>query len=472
MTVPDKKAPGAITWMRVLLTISSFLTLVNGIIGFGPDAGTTYHWIGAGLLVAGLATGWMVIRLRRPARSTSVLLLTVMAFVVVVRVLQYVAFDSVAILAALVLPAVVALQLRKTNVREWLNLGQSEWDTVVREKRAGYSGFQRFVAGLGAVGLTSAVLLVVLGGGVAYASWPCSFPPVAVGGLSQSQVGDAPIDTPPSGYVPATDGVKLAYFAYVPAKPIATLVFYHGSGAHSTAGYLDLGKQLAAKYAVATYLVDIRGHGSSGGQPGDAPSEQQVWQDTKTVVDFVKDRYPHLPEYVGGHSAGAGVVLNSVSLINSTVAGYAFLAPDFGLHSDTEQQAGAANFATVCERAFVAEAVTEGIVDAHANALGFAYTKDQISSAHLVNRYTVTMAVAQNPANSADVLAGLDKPLGVWIGSQDEVFNPAKELAYAAKAHQVKPTLGTIPGRTHLGVLSNGADSLGPWIGTQVQAKS
>ncbi len=45
MTVPDKKAPGAITWMRVLLTISSFLTLVNGIIGFGPDAGTTYHWI-------------------------------------------------------------------------------------------------------------------------------------------------------------------------------------------------------------------------------------------------------------------------------------------------------------------------------------------------------------------------------------------------------------------------------------------
>jgi alpha-beta hydrolase superfamily lysophospholipase len=330
---------------------------------------------------------------------------------------------------------------------------------------------RRFVA-LGAVGITVAAMVVVVGTGVAVATWPCSFPPVPVGGLSQDQLGDSSISTPPTGFVPATDGTKLAYFAYVPAKPIATLVFYHGSGAHSTAGYLGLGKQLAAKYGVATYLVDIRGHGSSGGPRGDAPSQQQVWDDTKSVVDFVRGKYPRLPEYVGGHSAGAGVVLNSESRIGSEVAGYAFLAPDFGLNSGTSQQAGASNFATVCTRAFVANAATQGLLDAHTDALGFAYTKEQIAGAGLINRYTVTMALAQNPSTSAAVLKDINKPIAVWIGSQDEVFNPAKVLAYAMKAQKGKSTVGEVPGRNHLGVLANGADYIGPWITAQVLPKS
>ena len=55
---------------------------------------------------------------------------------------------------------------------------------------------------------------------------------------------------------------------------------YHGSGAQSTPGYPDLSSQVATRYAVATYLVDIRGHGSSAGSHGDAPSIAQLWDET------------------------------------------------------------------------------------------------------------------------------------------------------------------------------------------------
>jgi hypothetical protein len=45
-------------------------------------------------------------------------------------------------------------------------------------------------------------------------------------------------------------------------------------------------------------------------------------------------------------------------------------------------------------------------------------------------------------------------------------------LAYALKAHRERPTVGEVLGRTHLGILANGADYLGPWITAQVFAKS
>ena len=97
---------------------------------------------------------------------------------------------------------------------------------------------------------------------------------------------------PAIGYLTATDGTRLAYYPYVPSNPIATLIFYHGSGANSAAGYLPIGQELRDTYHIATYLVDMRGHGMSGGPRGDAPSPQQVWTDVGTVVQFVHSHYP------------------------------------------------------------------------------------------------------------------------------------------------------------------------------------
>src|SRR5207253_8923181 len=116
--------------------------------------------------------------------------------------------------------------------------------------------------------------------------------------LSSDQSPTTPPEPDPTGVLTATDGTPLAYFAVVPPGPVATLVFYHGSGANAGAGYLDFGRQVAERYHVATYLFDMRGHGKSGGRRGDAPSLRQLFVDTQTAVEFVKRTHPQLPEFV------------------------------------------------------------------------------------------------------------------------------------------------------------------------------
>jgi acylglycerol lipase len=310
--------------------------------------------------------------------------------------------------------------------------------------------------------------VVVVGSAAGAAFWPCSFADNVVPGgvLTGGQAINSDTTPPAVGYVTATDGVRLAYYAYIPKNPIATLLFYHGSGANSAAGYLPLGQELRDKYSIATYLVDIRGHGMSEGPRGDAPTPQQVWQDVGTLTQYVRGQYPSLPLFLGGHSAGVGVILNSLAYSEKYVSGYVFLAPDFGLKSDTEQVAGGSNFASVCIRAFVANAVTHGALSGHERAVRFAYTPEAVKSAGLVPYYTVNMALAQNPSAASQDLASLDKPFGLWIGSNDEVFVPDKVVAYAQQAGKVidRSQVEIVPGPTHLGILDNAASLIGGWI--------
>ncbi|WP_328610219.1 lysophospholipase [Amycolatopsis sp. NBC_00345] len=454
----DSPRPRDVTVVRVLLVLTGFGNVVNGLLEQNPAYPVSTRVFGWLLVAFGVGCWGVTVRLRRPGRRVAALVVAVVLLLVAIRIYQVVRFGTLAPAAGLVLPLLVYWRMRKPLVREWL---AQDGPMPPRIRPGG--PVRRTVAAFGAVGITVAALVVVTGAGTAVAVWPCSFPQAQTGGLEQDQNNAAESHVAPSGQFTATDGVPLAYYASVPANPVASLVFYHGSGANSAAGYLQLGTELAARYHVATYLVDIRGHGTSGGPRGDAPTPEQVWQDTDTVVEQVRRLQPKLPEFVGGHSAGAGLVLNSMDRVNALVAGYVFLAPDFGLHSGTEAVADASNFATVCQRVLIANAVTNGVLDGHAPALNFAYTTEQAKSANLVSTYTVNMALAQNANDSAAILRGMTKPLGVWIGAQDEVFDAAKVVAYARQAGS-GGTFATVPHANHLGILTTGAEQIGPWI--------
>ncbi|MCI0158808.1 lysophospholipase [Leifsonia shinshuensis] len=317
-------------------------------------------------------------------------------------------------------------------------------------------------ATLAAVVVCLGVLTAGLGTGVAAALVPCSFPVPSHSGLTTDDTQTTAGAPAPTGALSASDGTRIAYYAFVPAHPVASLVFSHGSGANSAAGYLPLARELDQEYGIATYLVDLRGHGASGGARGDTPSVHQLQRDEQTAVDYVHRAQPGIPEFVGGHSAGAGVVLNSVPAIAHEVAGYVLVAPDFGLHSGTEIDSDASDFATVCQRPLIAATVTDGLLDAHAPAVGFAYTAGQIAGAHLVDRYTAEMAIAQNPVDAAGTLARIRQPVGVWVGADDEVFDPTRLVAYAR--HAPHATTAIVPGATHLGILDTVASGIGPWI--------
>ena len=268
--------------------------------------------------------------------------------------------------------------------------------------------------------------------------------------------------------LPASDGVMLAYRRYAPALPRAALLFYHGGGAHSGASYQYIGNGLQEKYATVVYMPDIRGHGASGGTRGDTPSPQQVWRDISTFIKHIQGEFPKLPLFVGGHSSGAGLILNYASQPDrEPVVGYVFLSPQLGMQAKADRPGLASPFATVDGAAFAAYGMSGGKTHGHDYAVRFNYPAEVLASdPGLVAAITVGMSVALVPSAPDRQFAALDRPFGLWIGEEDELFVPEKVLAFADLASRVRAdsVAKGIPGAKHLSVLVNAHETIGPWI--------
>ena len=181
--------------------------------------------------------------------------------------------------------------------------------------------------------------------------------------FSMKELQDAPpVDLASSVSIRAGDGVRLSFRRYVPAKPRAALLFYHGGGAHSGAGYQFVGSGLQKNFDIAVYTPDIRGHGVSEGRRGDSPRPKQVWADIDTFIKLARTEYPDLSLFLGGHSSGAGLILNYASQPgHEPLEGYVFLAPEFGFRSKTSRPDKIEPFATAHVPAFVANAMSGGL---------------------------------------------------------------------------------------------------------------
>ena len=266
----------------------------------------------------------------------------------------------------------------------------------------------------------------------------------------------------------AGDGVTLTYRRYVPASPRAALLFYHGGGAHSGAGYQHLGRGLQRHYGTVVYTPDLRGHGASGGPRGDAPSPEQVWADITTFIARIRAEWPQLPVVLGGHSSGAGLALNYASRADhEPVDGYAFLSPQLGARAQIDRPSLAAPFVAVDASAFAAYAASGGSAHGHDHAVRFNYPTQLLAAdPGLVSSITVTMSVALTPTAPGEQFAALDRPLGLWIGSDDELFLPDRVLAFAdlAAAADARSEADMIPGGRHLSVLVTAHETIGPWI--------
>jgi acylglycerol lipase len=271
----------------------------------------------------------------------------------------------------------------------------------------------------------------------------------------------------------ASDGITLSFRRYAPALPCAAVLFYHGGGAHSGAGYQYLGHGLQAQFDTAVYTPDIRGHGSSGGPRGDAPSPKQVWADITSFIKHIRAEFPHLPLFLGGHSSGAGLALNYASQPDhEPVNGYVLLSPQLGVRAQTDRPSLAAPFARVSASAFAAYAKSGGTSHGHDYAVQFNYPAELLADdPGLVAAITVNMAVALTPSAPREQFATLDRPFGLWIGSEDELFLPDKVLAFADLAGSVRAhsQVSIIPGAKHLSVLVRAHETIGPWIAHIVQ---
>ena len=104
----------------------------------------------------------------------------------------------------------------------------------------------------------------------------------------------------------APDGTSLVFDAYEPTRPKAAVLFLHGWSDHA-GRWVNTGRRLQAA-GYAAYLLDLRGHGRSGGRRGYLSRFSQLLGDLQAFRRAVRLRTP-VPQVLLGHSFGGLVAL-------------------------------------------------------------------------------------------------------------------------------------------------------------------
>lgn len=265
-------------------------------------------------------------------------------------------------------------------------------------------------------------------------------------------------------FLKASDGVKLAYYSFVPTAPKAVVIFYHGAGFYSSALYQSFAQQLVREN-IGCYLFDIRGHGYSEGSRGDAPAVTQVWDDVTRAIDFVNKQHPETALYVGGHSSGAGMILNYSNYNHhQLVKGYVFITPYLGRNSGAiknhaDQTTSFIKSVSVWK--FIVNALTGGFFCGHSPAVFFNYPQALLTTdPKIVSSYSVTMTMATSPEDPKALFKALDKSFLLLVASDDEQFVPEKLIEYkkfATNEIQASSVAQIIPKATHLGSMLKSA---------------
>ena len=270
------------------------------------------------------------------------------------------------------------------------------------------------------------------------------------------------VSIPPLQYTEADDRVKLVYREYVPEKIDTVLIFYHGGGTYCTGGYEFIGDGLSKRFDILVVTPDIRGHGDSGGERGDAPSVEQVFDDIGTLIRHVRARYPQKALFLGGHSSGGGLVLNYSSYHKrEKVRDYLFLSPQLGFRSKTEFEDNPNPFATVKTDLFMKNAMSG--THGNSKAVFFNYSDECLQRTKNIAAITVNMANAITPTSPVKQIQELDMPAAVWIGEKDELFDATKVVSLF-KENNPESYTNIIGGEKHLSILLNASEYMGPWI--------
>jgi len=102
-------------------------------------------------------------------------------------------------------------------------------------------------------------------------------------------------------------GVEIYYQYWRPDEPIASMVLVHGFGEHS--GRYDYMGRYFAGLGLASYALDHRGHGKSGGPRWNPGDFDYYIYDLKSFVEMVKELEEDERVFMLGHSLGGTISL-------------------------------------------------------------------------------------------------------------------------------------------------------------------
>ncbi len=244
-----------------------------------------------------------------------------------------------------------------------------------------------------------------------------------------------PFDMIEPSFLQASDGAQLAYYKFANPTDKNIVVLYAGAGLYGNKTYQWVAKKLHEQYDIGCYIFDIRGHGHSQGEPGDAPSIAIVLNDVNSAVQFVKGQHSHAKIYLTGHCSGAGLLINYAAHQETKLEdGYIFIAPYLGPKSNILQQHANPdeNFVkSVRSWIYSLGLLFPSSPMIHWNAIFFNYP-NRISQADslIVSAYSYVMSCATTPYDAAELLKKIDKPTAIFVGDHDEQFISEKVISY------------------------------------------
>lgn len=280
---------------------------------------------------------------------------------------------------------------------------------------------------------------------------------------SESQSSTRPI----RGFITSFDKTRLAFATFAKENPAALLIFFHGSGAHGLAGYTLFAEQLHDQYQIATYLIDLRGHGRSDGIRGHTEFKEFVWRDISSCIQFLKKKFGDKPIFLGGHSISAGLLLNYWSWQEHlSIEGYIMVAPEFGFHIPLKHESAMGKFLNIQYSAFFLNNITAQLRFGDLIAMKFGYTDEHLKRFGLISSYTVNMSNALTPKNPLKLLEKIDISTYILIAGRDEFFDANKIERYLSKIIQKNKNilLEKLENARHFSILKYSVSRIGKFI--------
>ena len=251
--------------------------------------------------------------------------------------------------------------------------------------------------------------------------------------------------TAAEGELTSADGTRLAYRAWPHPQATHTFAVAHGLGEHS-GRYEAFARAMGAR-GMATYAVDLRGHGKSDGQRGHVDSWNQWTDDIAAFVSLVEGQASGEVIPVG-HSFGGAAML-SAALAGKLKNARRFIVSSPALKLKVTVPGWKVSLGDFTSRVVPRVAMSNEVDPTTVSRIPEvveAYRNDPLVHSMISSRMFTEWRRA-----TEDILASAGQitiPFLILAGDSDRLVDPSGSEQLHAKS-QAKSTLHMLPGRYH-----------------------
>ena len=258
------------------------------------------------------------------------------------------------------------------------------------------------------------------------------------------------------GFINSADGTRLAYRAWPVSGASITFAVIHGLGEHS--GRYERFARGMAEFQMATYAIDLRGHGKSAGQRGHIDAWSQWTDDAAALIKQVEAQASG--EVVPlGHSFG-GVAMLSTMLAGKAPNAKRFIVSSPALKLKVKVPAWKASLAgilsSVAPKLAMNNDVDAGTVSRIPEIVD-AYRTDPLVHGKISTRlYAEWLRAATDVLDRA---SAIKVPFLILAGTDDRLIDPAGSRELHQRA-PVMSELRMLDGRYHEPFNDRGSDEV------------